>query len=777
MRTHATRRYFSAILIVLGFLATPLTFAYASVSLSIQSLSPSTNISVGTTINFSVAASGFTSPTYSVSDSFSGTSISNSNINSSGAFSWTPASGQVGTHTLTITVADASGNSAATQETLVVSAPVSVSIQSLSPSSSVSPGMTVSFTAAASGFSSPSYTVSDSFGGTSVSSSNINSSGYFSWTPASNQTGTHVLTITVTDGSGHVASANETITINTAPTLVIQSLSPGSNVSTGQTITFYAVSSGFSGPTYTLTDSFGGTTLSSNNINSSGYFSWTPASQDSGTHNITITAVDSSGHTATASQAITVGGAGATIQGLSPGSTVIVGNPVTFTVAASGFTNPAFSVSDTFSGTTISNANINSAGYFSWTPVSAQVGKHNLTLYANDSSGHSGNTTLALTVQTPNITVTSINPGTTVQPNIPISFTISQAGFTNPTYTLSDSFAATTITNSNISSSGSFTWTPTTNQMGSHVITVYANDSYGHSANTQITISINSGTSISLTAPMPNATVTAGTPISLSAYTYGFSSPTYTVQDSFPNSSLTSAAMNASGGFSWTPTANDVGTHSITISAADIYSHYSSAQTVITVAGASGSTLLAQLQAKLAQVEAQLSQTQSSTPAFMFTTGLAPGDSGSDVTELQQVLAQQGYFTGTPNGHYGPMTTAAVKKFQAAQGLAKLGYVGPGTRAALNLLIGSTSAAPASAAAASSVGDGYVFNNFIASGYTGIDVTELQKRLTALGFYSGPITGRFGSLTQTAVEKFQSAHGIRKAGYVGPSTRTALNGE
>jgi hypothetical protein len=73
------------------------------------------------------------------------------------------------------------------------------------------------------------------------------------------------------------------------------------------------------------------------------------------------------------------------------------------------------------------------------------------------------------------------------------------------------------------------------------------------------------------------------------------------------------------------------------------------------------------------------------------------------------------------------------------------------------------------------VGDGYVFKTFLNLNSTGTEVTELQKRLTAFGIYSGPITGTFGPLTETAVKVYQAAHGITQAGYVGPSTRTALN--
>jgi peptidoglycan hydrolase-like protein with peptidoglycan-binding domain len=761
-----------------GLMLIPLGFAYASVSVSIQSLSPSTSISAGTNLSLTVVATGFSNPTYSVSDSLGGSSVSGSNINSSGNFSWTPNQNDVGTHTLTITVSDLQGDTATTQEQIAVSAPSSVSVQSLSPSSSITSGMTVSFAASASGFSSPSYTVSDSFSGSSISNSNINSSGNFSWTPGSNQYGTHNITITVTDSSGHNASATETITVSSAPTVVIQSLAPGSSVNAGQAVTFFASASGFSNPSYSVSDSFGGTTVSANTINSSGNFSWTPVNSDAGTHTITVTAVDSSGHTATASQTITVGGTGASIQGLSPGTTVIVGNPVTFSVAASGFSNPVFTAQDSFSGSSLSNSDINSAGYFDWTPNSSDVGTHDFTIYVNDSSGHTDNVILSITVQTPNIAITSVTPGTNVAPGTALTMTVTPAGFNSPSYTVSDTFSGTTITNANINSSGYFSWVPVASQDGSHTVTVYATDSSGHSANASVIIDVNSGVSVSLTAPSPSTSVAAGVPVTFQAYPYGFTNPSLSVQDSFSGTTITNANINSSGIFMWTPTNADVGTHTITVTGNDIYSHSASTQTTLTVTGSSGAAsttgTLSDLETQLSQAEAKLAAAKagsSSTSGFVFATYLYPGITNSDVTQLQTVLAQQGLFTGSATGYYGPLTENAVIAFQAAHGLGQLGVVGPATRAALNALESGS----VSTGAGTPTGDGYLFNNFIGNGSTGTDVTELQKRLTALGIYSGPITGYYGSLTTAAVMQFQSAHGITQAGYVGPSTRAALD--
>ncbi len=69
----------------------------------------------------------------------------------------------------------------------------------------------------------------------------------------------------------------------------------------------------------------------------------------------------------------------------------------------------------------------------------------------------------------------------------------------------------------------------------------------------------------------------------------------------------------------------------------------------------------------------------------------------------------------------------------------------------------------------------YAFTLFLGIGSTGTQVRDLQNYLAAKGFYSGPVTAYFGSLTQAAVKKYQAAHGISAVGYVGPGTRAALN--
>jgi peptidoglycan hydrolase-like protein with peptidoglycan-binding domain len=60
-------------------------------------------------------------------------------------------------------------------------------------------------------------------------------------------------------------------------------------------------------------------------------------------------------------------------------------------------------------------------------------------------------------------------------------------------------------------------------------------------------------------------------------------------------------------------------------------------------------------------------------------------------------------------------------------------------------------------------------------GAKGPAVTELQQRLTALGYWNGRTDGSFGSLTRQAVYAVQKAAGLGRDGVVGPKTQKALD--
>lgn len=59
-------------------------------------------------------------------------------------------------------------------------------------------------------------------------------------------------------------------------------------------------------------------------------------------------------------------------------------------------------------------------------------------------------------------------------------------------------------------------------------------------------------------------------------------------------------------------------------------------------------------------------------------------------------------------------------------------------------------------------------------GSNGADVSSSQRCLKKLGYFNGPVSGKFASLTQNAVIKFQQANRIPADGVVGASTQRAL---
>lgn len=70
------------------------------------------------------------------------------------------------------------------------------------------------------------------------------------------------------------------------------------------------------------------------------------------------------------------------------------------------------------------------------------------------------------------------------------------------------------------------------------------------------------------------------------------------------------------------------------------------------------------------------------------TSTLKPGDTGSQVTDLQRTLAAVGYSSGAADGNYGPATQSAVARFQRASGLTADGIFGSQTLSALRRVAG-----------------------------------------------------------------------------------------
>lgn len=107
--------------------------------------------------------------------------------------------------------------------------------------------------------------------------------------------------------------------------------------------------------------------------------------------------------------------------------------------------------------------------------------------------------------------------------------------------------------------------------------------------------------------------------------------------------------------------------------------------------------IIKQLQARIEELKRQIAQLQmqralqityqSSSSCSLFTNDLYYGMNSNEVKCLQQFLANLGsdiYPEKLITGYYGPLTTAAVKRYQAKYNLPQTGYFGPLTRAKAN---------------------------------------------------------------------------------------------
>ncbi len=217
---------------------------------------------------------------------------------------------------------------------------------------------------------------------------------------------------------------------------------------------------------------------------------------------------------------------------------------------------------------------------------------------------------------------------------------------------------------------------------------------------------------------------------------------------------------------------------------------------------------------------------------------LSKGVWGSDVTEMQNKLKNQGYFTGESTGYYGEATSGAVKNCQHAHGLPETGEIDDTTAQAIDCkgtlvknknntyscvttTTGGTSTtntqlSPAGGASGTtttvppvktnlgttnvaspnlgcypglkyskitgalcpqptSVGFlSHFANRKMGKGASGTDVSNIQTMLKSRGYFSGEVTGYYGDATTGAVKGCQHSHGLPETGEVDDTTATVI---
>jgi len=127
------------------------------------------------------------------------------------------------------------------------------------------------------------------------------------------------------------------------------------------------------------------------------------------------------------------------------------------------------------------------------------------------------------------------------------------------------------------------------------------------------------------------------------------------------------------------------------------------------------------------------------------------------VPGVQVALYRHGYYKGSIDGVSGPMTKAAIRKFQKDKGLAPDGVVGSRTRVAFGKF------------------GGHLFGSrMLKRGMVGFDVSVVQFLLAKRGYPAKSLNSNFGDGTERLVRKFQRRMRLPADGIVGRRTREAL---
>ena len=315
----------------------------------------------------------------------------------SGVFTWTPTNDQSGTHTITIQVRDTCEDPCTVTATVVIvvnetepenQCPVLSSIGNQTVEEEVLLTFDANATDPDAG-----QTLTFSLDPGFPPGASINSStGEFTFTPTHDQVGTHSVTVRVTDNGDPECSDFETITItveegvNECPVLATIG---DKTVTEGELLTFTATATDEENDEIIFSLDEGapaGATIHAN----TGVFTWTPTTEQGGTHSVTIRATDLCDSPCSDTETITitvleVGGANE-CPVLAPigDRTVTEGELLTFTATATDEENDEiiFSLENRVPDGATINAN---TGVFTWTPSASQgPGGYDITIQATD---------------------------------------------------------------------------------------------------------------------------------------------------------------------------------------------------------------------------------------------------------------------------------------------------------------------------------------------------------------------------------------------------------
>ena len=392
-------------------------------------------------------------------------------------------------------------------------------------------------------------------------------SGLIQWTPGVDQLGSHDVVVRVSDAAGYAATQRFMIAVESgqqdhAP--VVTSTPPG-EATVGVLYTYDVDATDPDGDTLTFSLDTAPTGMAIDAA--SGLIQWTPSEDQIGDHPVVVRVDDGVCCSVTQSFTLVVERPNGppSISSLPPGGAT-VGVLYAYDVEAVDPDGDSLTYSlDTAPAGMVIDA---VSGLIQWTPAEAQIGDHAVVVRVEDSRGAWANQSFTLVVERPDNPpeITSVPTG----PAVVGQLYVYDAEATDPdagdvlTFALDAYPAGMTID----AATGLVQWTPAAAQVGSHPVTVRVEDGHGGFATQSFTLPVvasNSGAPDFTSSPPAVATVGV-----VYAYDANATDPDGDTVTFALDAAPAGMGINAASGLiQWTPTEAQIGTHGVTVRAAD----------------------------------------------------------------------------------------------------------------------------------------------------------------------------------------------------------------
>lgn len=498
-------------------------------------------------------------------------------------FNWTPGFDEAGSYALGFTASDGKGGEATQTMTVVVTDINRAPTLSDVVDQTVSEGetLTISLVGSDPDGDTISYSVSGSPTGASISGST------FTWTPSHDQSGTYVLTFSVGDGKGLLATDEVTLTVmntNRPPsftTIGDQSVAEGEALTLdlsavdadGDTLTFAASGippgSSLIGPTFT----------------------WTPSADQAGSHVITFIVSDAKGGEDTQDITVTITDVNRAPALVTIGDqTTSEGIELSVIISASDADGDSlvYSISDGPAGASFDE------NEFRWIPDSDQAGEHVVVFTVTDGNG--GEVSESITIHVGDVNrapvLSSIGDLSIAEgEELVLALSGSDPDGDALSYSVSNSPDGSSLLDS------VFIWDTSNDGAGSYSITFTVSDGQGGEASELVMLTVSDVNQAPVLATIGDQTITEGQELSI---TLSASDPdgdelSYSVSEGPPGSVMTDST------FSWLPGGDQAGSYTISFTVNDAKGGEASESLTINVTDVNRAPVLASIGNKSTQ--------------------------------------------------------------------------------------------------------------------------------------------------------------------------------